>query len=167
VIYNSTNPKAPGIWKIRPDGSDAILLVPGTWSTPEVSPDGAWVVMRTGTVPRTVRIAGVADGALQPFPIDLPGDDRLGRPRWTPDGKSIVFTAGDRSGNHGLLIQDFLPGRDTSATRRPLIGFDADLVVESFGISPDGARVVYSVSEEINSLMLAEGLPGIEPPRRK
>jgi hypothetical protein len=123
--------------------------------------------MRTGTVPRSVRIARVSDGELHPFPIELPGDDRNGRPRWMPDGKSLAIAGSDASGNNGIMIQVFSPGRDTSATRHPLIDFDANLLIESYGISPDGTSVIYSVEEEINSLMLAEGLPGVEPPRRE
>jgi TolB protein len=167
IVYNSTNPENPGIWKIRLDGSDATLLVPGTWSTPEVSPDGTWFAMRTGTVSRSVRVARVADGELLPFSFEVPGSDQNGRPRWMPDGRSLAFTGSDPSGARGILVQAFSPERDTSATRRPLIEFDANLNVESFGISPDGARVIYSSSEEINSLMLAEGLAGVEPPRRE
>lgn len=167
IIYNSTNPKAPGIWKIRIDGSDATLIMPGTWSTPEVSPDGAWVATRTGTQPRALRIARIRDGEMQPFPIALPGGNQNGRPRWLPDGKAIAFIATNEAGVRGISVQDFSPGRDTTATRRPLIEFDVNTDVESFGIAPDGTHVIFSIPEEINSLMLAEGLPGIEPPRWK
>jgi Tol biopolymer transport system component len=166
IVYNSTNPRAPGIWKIRPDGSDATLVVPGTWSTPEVSPDGAWIATRTATESRAVRFIRLSDGELLPLTFEAPGSDQNGRPRWMPKGGSLAFTGSDRSGARGILVQEFSPGRDTSATRRPLFEFDPNLDVESFGISPDGARVIYSIAEEINSLMLAEGLPGIEPPRR-
>ncbi len=166
IVYNSTNSKSPGIWKIRLDGTDTTLLVPGTWSTPEVSPNGRYVAFRTGASSRIVRVARVADGTLVGIPINLPGHDRNGRPRWMPDGTSLAFTGTDKSGARGIFVQAFSEERDTSATRRPLAGFEANRDMETFGISPDGARLIYSTLEEINSLMLAEGLPGVEPPRR-
>jgi hypothetical protein len=46
------------------------------------------------------------------------------------------------------------------------VGFDLDAPLESFGISPDGRRVVYATVDQIDALILAEGLPGVEPLRR-
>ena len=54
---------------------------------------------------------------------------------------------------------DFSPGEDTSSARRPFAGFDPDAPLESFAIAPDGMRLVYSTIVQIDSLMLADGLP--------
>jgi len=167
VVYNSTNPEKSGIWKIHPDGTGATLLVPGTWSTPDVSPDGAYVAFRTGTFPRRLRVARVADGRLLPFQVGLNEDIRAGRPRWMPDGASIAYVGADASGSMGVFVQPFVPEKDTVAQRRPMAGFDPGSNFESFGIAPDGSRLVYSSFDQSNSLMLAEGLPGVEAPRRK
>jgi len=162
IVYNSTNPAAPGIWKIHPDGTGATRIVPGTWSTPDVSPDGLHVVFRTGTEPRTVMIARVEDGAIVGLPIEQPGA-LSGRPRWRPDGRAFLFTGRDDTGATGVFVQDFSPGEDTSSTRRPFAGFDPGVDLESFGISPDGSRLVYSTGDQVDSLMLADGLTGLEP----
>jgi hypothetical protein len=50
-------------------------------------------------------------------------------------------------------VQDFILGKDTSATRRVLAGFDPDLATESFGISPHGSHITLADREQIVSLM--------------
>ncbi|MGH7341421.1 MAG: TolB family protein, partial [Candidatus Rokuibacteriota bacterium] len=166
VVYNSTNPSGSGIWKIRPDGTGATRLVPGTWSTPDVSPDGSHVVFRTGTVPRAVWVARTTDGQVVGSPIELPGDNRNGRPRWAPDGRSLMFTGSDETGAFGIYAQEFPPGPETASTRRRVAGFVLDSPLETFGISPDGKRLVYSTVDQMDSLMLADGLRGVEPRQR-
>jgi len=163
IVYNSTNPAAPGIWKIKPDGTGAVRIVPGLWSTPQVSPDGVHVAFRTLSEQRSVMVARVEDGAMAGLPIALHGNNLAGRPRWMPDGRALLFTGTDDAGTMGVYVQDFVAGKDTTATRRPVVPFDADMPVESFDVSPDGRRVVIGIFEETSSLMLAEGLPGVEP----
>jgi hypothetical protein len=63
-------------------------------------------------------------------------------------------------------VQDFAPGRDTAASRRKLAGFDPDVAAESFGISPDGKRLVLAGWVQLFSLMESEGLPGLLAPPR-
>jgi Tol biopolymer transport system component len=167
IVYNSGNPAKPGIWKVHPDGSEATRIVPGTWSTPEVSPDGTWVVYRTSNEPRTVHVARIVDGEVQHFSIEAPGGSLNGRPRWMPDGKAVAFIAANGPGGRSVFVQAFVPGQDTTATRRPLAAFEAGALIESFGISPDGRRAVVSEEERLDSLLLAEGLAGIEPPARR
>ena len=72
----------------------------------------------------------------------------------------------DESGAIGIYAQDFVPGRDTSATRRPIAGFDPDVAAESFGIAPDGSRLVIAGWVQLFSLMEAEGIPGLLAPPR-
>ena len=87
--------------------------------------------------------------------------ETLGRGRWTPDGRRVIFTGQGARGLDGAFIQDFIPGRDTLSTRRPIAGFDPEWLTESLGLSPDGKRLVLSESERMFSLMVAEGVPGI------
>ena len=92
--------------------------------------------------------------------------EALGRARWMPDGRAIAFLGQNETGVNGVFVQDFAPGLDTIKTRRPLGGFDPEAAAESFGIAPDGTRLVVAGAEHILSIALAEGLPGIDPPLR-
>ncbi len=88
-----------------------------------------------------------------------------GRARWFADGKSIAFVAS--SGTQiGVMVQDFVPGRDTTGTRRKLTGFEPEWIVETFDISPDDERIVLSRNRPGGTVMLAENVPYVTPPRR-
>ena len=56
-------------------------------------------------------------------------------------------------------------GKAGGRIRRPPAGtrgFKADALTESFGISPDGTRIMTAGLRETRSLMLAEGLRGVK-----
>jgi Tol biopolymer transport system component len=161
IVYNSGNPAHSGIWRIHPDGTGAERLVPGTWSTPEISPDGHFVIFRAGAEPRSVHIARFEDGTLLDLPIEVSPEQFSARPRWLPDGRSFAFTGLDAAGVRGVFAQPFTPGSDTHALKRPLAGFDPTAPVESFGFAPDGAHVVLATTDRIQSLMLVEGVSGL------
>jgi Tol biopolymer transport system component len=165
VVYNSSSPAHSGIWKIRADGGGAVNIVPGAWSTPEVSPDGAWVAFRTQGLPRIVHLARVSDGRLEAMTIPMGMQNTGGRPRWIPDGRALLFNGYNAAGEAGVFVQEFVPGVDTSARRRPFAGFDHGQEVDSFAISRDGVHFVQALSDTLDSLLLAEGVPGIEPPQ--
>lgn len=62
----------------------------------------------------------------------------------------------------GLWIQDYLPGRDTTATLRPLRGLDLPWGVESFAFSPDGGLLTVASGEQTSNLALASGVAGVD-----
>jgi serine/threonine protein kinase/Tol biopolymer transport system component len=175
IIYNSGS-KQPGLWKVRPDGSQAKLIVPGVHNWPEASPDGQ-LVMATGLrlgsfaggegprrpVGAYIGVYRIADGA-EVFKIQLQNVAStilgLGRSRWKPDGRSIVFIDADENGVAGIFQQDFAAGQDTSGTRR-LVMSDPDRQPETFGIAPDGSRIIYSVVDLQSNLLRLDGLTGI------
>jgi Tol biopolymer transport system component len=168
IVYSSSNPEKSGIWKIHPDGSAATLLVAGSLAHPEVSPNGAFVAFQTVFVPQgvSIRVARVEDGALAPFDVSLSGNQLVGRCRWLPDGRAIAFVGEDEHDVTGIFEQEFSPGRAVAASPVPLTGFDAESPAESFGLSPDGQRVMIAGSEQLSSVMAAEGVPGVDAARR-
>jgi Tol biopolymer transport system component len=177
VVHGAGDSKGPGIWKVRQDGSGATLLARTTRGLYQTSPDGRYVVRQirrgSGSLPGHIIIQTfqVSDGAIVPFEISFevvrPGRGLLGRSRFMPDGKAIAFLGQDEKGTNGIFVQDFVPGQDTSRTRRPLGGFDPEMIAESFGISPDGSRMTVAAWEPMFSTMLADHVPDITPARTR
>lgn len=160
IVYNSYNQKQIGIWKIHPDGSGATQLVAGLTQQPEVSPDGkfvayAWYKQSVVGSTAYIHIANFDTGATIPFELKA----EHGRCRWMPDGKSIAYIDLNERGDLGIFVQDFIPGKDTFATRRPLAGFDPDKQTETFGISPDGNSITLTEMELLSSLVRVENVP--------
>jgi eukaryotic-like serine/threonine-protein kinase len=164
VVYSSAHPGRAGIWKIRLDGSQPTRLVAGDAVWPEASPDGSlaayrdapydWPRARTPTV--VVRVVRLADGVVVPFEVRVSEGLSAGRCRWMPGGRAIAFVDQDASGARGVFVQDFAPGRDTSSSRRALAALEPGAVVESFGLSRDGARLTVATREALSSVMLAD-----------
>jgi Tol biopolymer transport system component len=172
IVYSSGNPQKAGLWKIHPDGTGATHVVKGRVSLPDTSPDGRHALYRvfSGKYPAILRVVRLEDGQAEPFEIAVGARRRttvtLGRARWRPDGKAIAFVGQDEEGGSGIYLQDFVPGRDTAATRRKLGRFSPDIATESFGIAPDGSRLVVAGWVQLFSLMEGEGLPGLLAPPR-
>jgi serine/threonine protein kinase len=175
VVYTDDNPdpEVRGIWKVRSDGGSGGRVLAGPHSNPEVSPDGRFalaVLPEPASLRNRVRVVEVESGQVVPFEIEVPyrldsPNIVLGRARWLAAGKAIAWVGLDEGNRSGVFAQDFTPGRDSASTRRKIAGFYADYVTESFGISPDGRRLVLSTLEQLSSLMLAEGVPAVERPR--
>ncbi len=167
VVYNSFNEKSPGIWKVRQDGSQATHIVNARTAIPEVSTDGQYVsYIVDGRTPRAqMRVARVSDGKDMGFTIPARATKRttaiLGRTRWLPDSKTIAFLGQNEDGINGVFVQDFVPGQDTTATRRPFGGFDRERATESFGIAPDGKTMTIAGWEQLFSIFSIEGVPGV------
>ena len=159
IVYNSGNPQHRGLWKMREDGSQPSLLVAVQGNWPEVSVDGKYVVATITTPAKaTVEVVQVSDGAVV-FQAEVHAAS--GRERFLPDGKRIAFVGANAAGRTGLMVQDFVPRQDTSASRRELIGFDEEQEVETFGFTRDGRRVVYGAIEQNSLLVVAEGVRGV------
>ncbi|HEY5611010.1 MAG TPA: hypothetical protein VIL97_07375, partial [Thermoanaerobaculia bacterium] len=168
IVYTSVNPRAPGIWRINRDGSDARRIVPGILIHPEMSPDGEWVLYHQATATddetyaarirdgRVFRLAGGYAG--EGGAVNVVG---IGRGRWMPDGRQFVVVGRDDQSRFGVYVQDFDPERDTSSTRRKLAGFDPEHPTESLGFVPDGSAIVLSELEPLSVISIAEGLTGL------
>ena len=167
VIYSTNFDRNQGIWKIRPDGTQATKVIDGINAHPELSPDGQYLLYHTEAIGSgTIHVARIADGNQVMSPIALPPAGRLlaadvsfGRGRWRPDGRAILFVGADANGKSAIIQQDFRPGEDTTSTRRVLKASEESLSVESFGVSPDGKRVTISFVDDQYAIMRMEGLP--------
>jgi hypothetical protein len=119
----------------------------------------------------TIRVVELETGEVLPFGIEVPREAFQtsvvwGRARWTDNGRAIAFIGRDERERSGVFVQDFVPSSDGRSTPRKLAGFHEDYVTESLGISPDGKRLMISAMQEIDSVMLADGVPGARFPDR-
>ena len=172
ILHWSNNPAKRGVWRVRLDGSDATHLVKDRVGAPEVSPDGRHFAIGDNRLGerRQILVYRVDDGARVPFGITVEkngsADPNFGRLRWMPDGKAIAFVANGPDRLSGVFVQDFVPGQDTSATRRKLAGFVDGVLTESFSIARDGLTIVLTQFELRSDILLAHGIPNLLPPGR-
>ena len=179
VLYSSGTPGKRGLWRVRLDGDDARLLVPGVTVHPEVSPDGRYVLYHAPVEEREeIRVARVEDGSMVPFQIAIPFRNltvsygvsalpvAVGRARWRPDGKAIFFVGLMPDGRFAVFEQPFAPGEDTTAGRRLVALSEGELITESLGVAPDGQRLLISFVERSPNLVVAERVPDLPAPRR-
>jgi Tol biopolymer transport system component len=165
IVFLVADLQENGIWKIRPDGTEATRLAGAGYGIPEISPDGQHLAyFRDASADlRVLHVLSLETGKPVPFQISIPIQKEtiasLGRLRWMPGGKAIAFIGPDERGVNGVYVQDFVPGQDTLATRRPLGGFDREFPAESFGLSPDGQFITLATWEQFFSIMVTEGLP--------
>jgi len=87
------------LWLIKPDGTEARQIVEA-WSSPSYdwSPDGSWLVcaLSDSDFNSDIWLLSI-DGSREPFNLSRhPDNDRS--PKWSPDGRSIVFTGRRRDG---------------------------------------------------------------------
>ncbi len=163
VVYGSGNPERNGIWKMRTDGSEEVRIAAGSLFIPEVSPTGRYVAYIGNDVDESKAMVFVRDlettelvwSADAPF-RGLQDVISAGRPRWMPDESAVLFVSSENSQHYGIVAQDFEPGVDTSDTRRVVVGSDAGIDIESFGVAPDGASIVVARVEHHRTLKVAE-----------
>ena len=155
VIYASGQPQHPGLYKVRLDGSDAKLLVPGAAAWPDISSDGKYVLYHTasGALQARISVVRFPEGSQIRFEADGL------RARFSADGQSIVYI---RSEGRDIVRQEFLSGANSSV--RVLVPASPDFITESFGMIRDGKNIVASYVQPSRSLILADGVSGITAP---
>ena len=172
IVYWTENPAKSGVWRIRPAGTDAVRLVSGSYSAPEISPDGRWAAFlsqQPANLRTVIGVVEVATGKVMPFQVTVPWppvrSERLilGRTRWLPDDRAIAYVGVDERGRSGIFVQAFDPNRNTDGTRRALAGFSDELAAESFGLSRDGKRLTMSTINAEQSILIARDVPQVEP----
>jgi len=162
IVYASGNDDKVGLWKIRPDGSDATRLTAGSLLLPEVSPDGRYALfLELRGFNSVIQVVEISTGKVMPFAIELTLSWRhqnvvVGRARWSPDGSMIVYIGENEHARTGVFGQKFVPGEDTSDTRVPLAGFSKDFSTESLSVSPDGKHLTISAVFEQRSIKIAD-----------
>ncbi len=150
IVYGTNSPAHPGLWKVRFDGSQATQLVSGSAAWPDVSPDGQYALYHSVSGPqgrRRISVVRLSDGARMNFDADG------SRARFAPDGKSIIYIRAQRE-----IVSQAFPSSADSAVKVLVPGV-AGRLIGNFNISPDGKRLVISVAEASDMLMVADGVP--------
>jgi len=171
IVYLQGSGPKPGIWKVHPDGTGMQFLFPGG-SIPEVSPDGKRVmfIQSPSMSEQDVVTVQTEDGRLDGFRLQLAQGGfslsriAVGRGRWMPDGRSVLVVSRDGKGWLGIEAFPFGAGVPLSAGWWAVPGFDSSTAIETFGISPDGKKVVVAAVATSNSLVTAANVPGIRRP---
>jgi dipeptidyl aminopeptidase/acylaminoacyl peptidase len=116
---------------------------PGTDASPAWSPDGKWVAYVAGGDPKDfwygashVALAPVAGGASRPLTAAL--DRNVTSPRFTPDGRAVLFLLEDRGNRH--LARVSVEGGEVER----VVSGERD--VQAFDVAPGGAVVVLETS---------------------
>jgi eukaryotic-like serine/threonine-protein kinase len=157
VVYASSQPAHPGLWKVRPDGSEATLVVPGNIAWPDLSPDGKYALyhVTSRVAGMTIYVVRLSDGASVEF-------DQSGfRAKFAADGRSIIYI----DNKSGSIVRKEFPS-PAGAPVKVLLPASPDMSIDTFHITPDGRRVVVSYKQPTRSLVIADGVPEVKPPTR-
>ncbi len=110
-------------------------------SDPQISPDGRWVAYVVGEVdmadnkiPSSIWLAA-ADGNTAPWRLTNAPGKKDRHPRWSPDGKQILFES-NRSGTYQIWVIDVGGGE---ARRLTDIATEANTAIWS----PDGRQIAF------------------------
>ena len=89
------------------------LIVPDG-STPELSPDGAWIAFNSWVKPHIRLILAKSDGSERRVIARFDGDD--GYEEWSPDSTQIAFVAGTDENDLGTYVYDLATGETRFVT---------------------------------------------------
>jgi len=170
VLYSSAHPAKSGVWRVPVAGGDGERLLRTTSLIPDLSPDGRYVSVITGvgTLEPKLSVFDLSELRQLAAPVPLqvfPGTVQIGRSRFTPDGRAVVYVGMTQDG-HPILLRRPLSAWSTGVGRPDTLFAGATEAIESFSFSPDGKRAAVSVVDWLSGLSIAEGVHGIVPPRR-
>ena len=169
VLYSSGHPRKSGLWRVPIEGGRGEWLLRTSTLIPELSPDGraATVITDVGTPRASLSVIELDARRQLPHAVPLqtvPGVTQLGRSRFTPDGEAVVFLTA-RGNGQPVLVRRSVAAWRTGAGGSDTLFARSPESIESFAISPDGRRAALSVVDWLSSLTIAEGLPGVVPPK--
>jgi serine/threonine protein kinase len=148
VIYTSASSGKSYLWKVSIDGGDAVQLTDKYTNSPEVSPDGKWIVCSyRKDVNSTWRYAIIPYEGGEPSKVfDLLG--KKGNFRWSSDGRSLHYlrdTQGGVTNIWSFPLDDKPP--------KQLTEFKADQIY-NFAWSPDGKQLVLARGTTTSDVLL-------------
>jgi Tol biopolymer transport system component len=131
----------PGLYLINASGSapqvvDPDCFAPCSDTSAAFSPDGTQLVFVRGGATRVIATMDLAGGRVVELSSTAAGYSE--RPRWSPDGKRIVFSSQDKFGNGSAVFVVDADGRNL----RQLSPVTLPARLPDW--SPDGSRIVFT-----------------------
>ncbi|MEJ7847837.1 MAG: DPP IV N-terminal domain-containing protein [Pyrinomonadaceae bacterium] len=148
VIYTAQRSGMPYLWKVSIDGGDAVQLMEQYTNSPEVSPDGKWIVCSYRKDDNsTWRYAIIPYEGGEPIKVfDLLG--KKGNFRWSPDGRSLYYlrdTSGGVTNVWSFPLDDKPP--------KQLTDFKTEQIY-NFAWSADGKQLVLARGTTTSDVLL-------------
>lgn len=148
VIYTRQISGMHYMWKVSIDGGDAVQLIDKYTRSPEVSPDGKWIVCSyRKDVNSTWRYAIIPYEGGEPVKVfDLIGNK--GQFRWSPDGRSLYYLRDMQGGVTNVWTFPF-----DDKPPKQLTDFKTDQIY-NFAWSPDGKQLVLARGTTTSDVVL-------------
>ena len=157
IIVGGDDGGGPGLFRITVADGAATRLVNGEAYDPVWSPDGALIVYTFDEKGRLDLRAMGPDGravglpAIEAVPrVAARARRRLASTRFLPDGSGFVFMKGPSG------AEDFWLFERSTNTARVIASVSKPASINTFDVTPDGARLVFDRVEERSNLVLIE-----------
>jgi len=147
LAFSSTarNGTDTDVWVLDLDSGEkkAVVTAGGAWTASDFSPDGKQLLVQQGVSINEMHpgVVDLASGKLTLFPVDG-GKAAFGPFHFSPDGRRAYYTSDEGSEFVTLRAHDIAANKVVAISAK--IPWD----VESFDVSPDGARIAYASNED-------------------
>jgi dipeptidyl aminopeptidase/acylaminoacyl peptidase len=147
LAFSSTarNGTDTDVWVLDLDSGEkkTVVTAGGAWTATDFSPGGRQLLVQQRVSINEVHpgVVDLASGKLTLFPVDG-GKAAFGPFRFSPDGKRAYYTSDE--GSEFVTLR----AHDIATNRLVLISAKIPWDVESFDVSPDGARIAYASNED-------------------
>jgi len=144
-----------GIWRVRPDGSEAALVLAGNFLVPDVSPDGRYAAF---VGPGQQNLARLTDGVILETAL---GD--TARYRWTVEnGRTYLWVLGYPEEGTEIRRFPFDTASGRLGPREIVLSGETLRDAETFGVAHDGSSITFaSLANRRGQLIRIDGLSGL------
>jgi len=158
IVFASDRQGSFQLWEIGPSGGKPRRLPSGTSSATDVAvaPSGDWLSYVSTTTNSNIWRAKLAGGSLETPERFIASSGRNHTPRYSPDGRQIVFVS-DRSGSWEIWLCDAAGSRMRQLThfQGPFLG--------GMSWSPDSKRFAFDARPSGHAAIFVQNIDGGEP----